>query len=255
MRRLLALLLALLVAGPVFADGKFQFLKKKPAAGGNLFFDGFETNNFSLWTEEVDAGNNLSTSNTVAYGGSTYSQKAVKADNDNNYYVRKDLGLGYTDLWYHFYVYWNEISSAAPLSAGWYAVVSVKDTDNIANAVWIAVQVDTATPRKIRRIAVWYRNAAGNMQNLNGSNSFPNAATWYEVKVQVKKSTTDTSADGIVKAWFGGTAVVDNTALNMYSTFAMQHPRLGLTYMDSLGSWSTLIQYVDNFQIATSDIW
>jgi hypothetical protein len=257
-RKLLLALLILLVASPSFAGGGATMMMigggASVAGGTALFSDGFETNDFSLWTAEVDAGGDLSVSTDYAYAG-TYSMKCVNNDT-NDFYVRKTLDTALTDAWIHFYILWNETSSASAGSGGEYYVFRGTAT-NTSNWTDFDFKMNTASPPAIAliRTHVWNSGDTSTGSLSSTMSTLPSAATWYEVKAHFNAGTF--SSDGTVELWFNGEKIIDVTGIDYNDAWDIKQVQNGIPSNNDIGGtgWTSMIQYIDNFEVAESDIW
>jgi hypothetical protein len=170
----------------------------------------------------------------------------------DNFYVLKNLGTDYTDIWYHFYIRLNEVSTTAESNWKDHTVLLVYNTAGSQYYLRFYLQLDASTPKVVYRAGFYYRDAAEATQTVNSSALTPSADTWYEVKIHAKKGT---SSDGVIALWWGGSQVLNSTSLTMSSNTAFAAPRLGKPIGGWGASWTSLIYYIDNFEVAETDLW
>jgi hypothetical protein len=262
MRKLLAVLL-LLVAVPSFAGGGATMMMigggAAGAGGTALFSDDFETGDFSLWTSSVTDVGDLSIASDFPDTG-TYAMKAVR-DDETVIYANKTLSASPTEVWYRFRIRFNEVSSSNATSNGPFEVVT---TLNAADSGCGSIRfvVNAATPKVIDRMRVSYKQPGGTYLSVSSASPSitPAINTYYTVKVHIKKSTTESSADGVIQVWFDdmGTPIIDESTLNFWTSWDANRVHLGIpdsTDLDVAGAWNTLIVWHDNFSVAETDIW
>ena len=219
------------------------------AGGTPLFSDGFETGDFSLWTGESDTNNDLTVVGTPVYAGS-YAASARVNDADT-YEVWKTLGTPVNEIWTHFYIRFNEVSSASVAAGATHQVCIISDTALANGYGEIIFTVNSASPRVIDQLLIGYKDGASAFQYVGGAIS-PSANQWYEVKIRHVKGIT---SNGTVSVWFDGTLLQTVTNADMHDDTEYGAVWLGTPAYTGWGGWGSLFVYYDNFQIAESDIW
>jgi hypothetical protein len=250
MRKLLAILAICCLPATAWAWG---ILPMSQTAGNPLFSDGFETNDFSLWDSETDPDSDLSVTSSQKYQG-TYSMQCVHDDTTNSFYVKKALGSGYSEVWIRFFVRFNEVSNSSATAWGNWEAFKLYNDGDTQEVAKVTFKVDDSTPRDLIYMrAYYYDNTPAIVAISAWAVIAPVVDTWYEVKVQYKKGTSN---DGVIKIWFNGTLTAGvETSADFWDSWDAGVVQLGLTNAGDIGSWNSLIFWVDNFAIAESDIW
>jgi hypothetical protein len=227
------------------SDGTYE------SKGTPVFSDDFETGDFSLWSGPIGDTGDMSVSTDQKYAGS-YSLKHLL--NGGQAYIEKVLTTGVTtELWVHHYIYFSAVSDSG--AANGYIVPFEGLTNGYVQSGGTIFRMDNGSPPEFYQIVVRYMNSSESYTELTGS-FVPSAATWYEVKIQFLKVG---AGSDIVKCWVGTpgspSLVIDQTALSFSSGWEMRRMWLGAPIGPGLGTWTSGIMFIDNFEVAGSDIW
>lgn len=253
--RILQALVIVAVATAFANAGDFVYFKQKAvaAAGGGtpLFADGFESNDFSSWDSETDAGSKLSVDATVAKNG-THSLKWLR-DAAGTGYVTKNLTDNNIESWSHFWIRFSDVSDNAVASSNTQEMTEIFVSGATTAIAGVGFAVNTADPRVITYVRAYYKNAAGTFTSNGSSSQTFNADTWYEITAYFKCMEDGT---GISRLWLGSTLIQESTNLDFYAGSTLGRHRVG-ALSSGWTAWSApgVTYYIDDYQVAGSNIW
>jgi len=198
----------------------------------SVFFDDFETNNFSKWNEASTTGANSSvqTTSTQKYQGSYSAAFKVGANNGSAYMEKDSLGQfkTYTSDFYLYIPAWTW-SGGATVSN----IFECFDYNTFAERLTLAVK--NTGDGKISLAPSYWTDAQAEIQKDSGFDF--STSTWYHVKAKQNISTTA----GYVYVWVNDSLVYSTTSVNTGST-DVDNIMAGSSYADGAVQYA----YEDN---------
>jgi hypothetical protein len=181
--------------------------------------------------------------------------KSVHA-NATTGFISKDLGSNYTtEIWIRFLILWDVVQSATANAYGDWRCVRIQNSADV-DMGWIKFILNNAGTRVIVEAKPEILAGTEAMVSAGTASISPAAGTTYECKIRLVPGTAN---NGIVELWWGTpgatTRLINNTTFDFSTSFLTRKVQGGVPYTSDLGTWADFAQYIDNYEVAESDIW
>jgi hypothetical protein len=197
------------------------------AEATEIFGDGFEGGNFGAWDTVITSNGTATVQSTTKYLGAYAKEVALTATSDAYGEVQKDLGTGYTTLYFRAYVRF----SATPTSGNYLALTpAIRDVTNQYDLAKIKLHNNAGT----MRWALEYVTGSGT-SNAYSTTPTISINTWYFIEVGVVVSNTA----GTSKAWIAaapGNSVSESSPT--ISVTGLDNDNYGNAQILVLGLWN-----------------
>jgi Abnormal spindle-like microcephaly-assoc'd, ASPM-SPD-2-Hydin len=193
-------------------------LNGKGITAGVYFSDGFESGDFSAWSQAPGGNGQASVQTSVVHGGND----AAAFTNTSGQYAMVSTGLnggGQSLTYTRFYFNLPSLTSTSLIAAA---------QDSNGKNVWI-IYYDAGR----HGLDIYFWNGAGKRYDLYSNTNVISANTWYSVEVEDNETSS-----GHGEVWLNGTSIAafdgDLSTSTPYATFVLFYEGVGTIYFDDV---------------------